>query len=355
MKKQNGITLIALIITIIVMLILVGVTINVALNGGLFSTTDDATRKTEKHSTYDQIVGAMKLTDNGNIKVKGTYDEIVKIFGDDKVEATNPESVDENTKEVTFEVRGKRGIYKYKITGTEIIIDPVEQPEEDQIITAIMAYKEQSALIMLDPESYDSEKECYRVKDNVTGLENLQNVEIYLGMGFALIHDPNTNKDYILLLDRSSNVLGIILQPEEKTITIREGIVALSNLEEFYLGELKDGYWFGGLEPVIGKPIDTGDFIIHNQGFENNAINAIILSDTEFFNGLDDSMSINSIVVDYLYVPVGFEETIWADMPEDRQFTFGGRDADDVDSLNKVTIDGQEYYELHWSELKDEK
>ena len=36
LKKQNGITLIALIITVIVMLILVGVTVNVALNGGLF-------------------------------------------------------------------------------------------------------------------------------------------------------------------------------------------------------------------------------------------------------------------------------------------------------------------------------
>ncbi len=42
MKKQNGITLIALIITIIVMLILVGVTVNVALNGGLFDTAKQA-------------------------------------------------------------------------------------------------------------------------------------------------------------------------------------------------------------------------------------------------------------------------------------------------------------------------
>ena len=36
MKKQKGITLIALIITIIVMLILVGVTVTTAINGGLF-------------------------------------------------------------------------------------------------------------------------------------------------------------------------------------------------------------------------------------------------------------------------------------------------------------------------------
>ena len=45
--SQRGITLIALIITIIVMLILVGVTINVALNGGLFSKAEEATTKTK--------------------------------------------------------------------------------------------------------------------------------------------------------------------------------------------------------------------------------------------------------------------------------------------------------------------
>ena len=46
-KENKGITLIALIITIIVMLILVGVTINVALNGGLFSKAEEATTKTK--------------------------------------------------------------------------------------------------------------------------------------------------------------------------------------------------------------------------------------------------------------------------------------------------------------------
>ena len=46
-QNQKGITLIALIITIIVMLILVGVTVNVALNGGLFSKAEDATTKTK--------------------------------------------------------------------------------------------------------------------------------------------------------------------------------------------------------------------------------------------------------------------------------------------------------------------
>ena len=59
MKKQNGITLIALIITIIVMLILVGVTINVALNGGLFKTTQLAADGTKKEAEKEQLLEAI--------------------------------------------------------------------------------------------------------------------------------------------------------------------------------------------------------------------------------------------------------------------------------------------------------
>ena len=48
LKKEKGITLIALIITIIVMLILVGVTVTTALNGNLFRIAYDAAKRTEE-------------------------------------------------------------------------------------------------------------------------------------------------------------------------------------------------------------------------------------------------------------------------------------------------------------------
>ena len=47
-KKNSGITLIALIITIIVMLILVAVTVTMAVNGGLFEQAGNAGRQTNK-------------------------------------------------------------------------------------------------------------------------------------------------------------------------------------------------------------------------------------------------------------------------------------------------------------------
>ena len=58
-NKENGITLIALIITIIVMLILVGVTINIALNGGLFQKAKIAADGTQKEVEREELIVAM--------------------------------------------------------------------------------------------------------------------------------------------------------------------------------------------------------------------------------------------------------------------------------------------------------
>ena len=64
-SKNNGITLIALIITIIVMLILVSVTISMAINGGLFEYAGRAVSETENAIDREQALA------NGGIEVDG--------------------------------------------------------------------------------------------------------------------------------------------------------------------------------------------------------------------------------------------------------------------------------------------
>ena len=59
MKTKNGITLIALIITIIVMLILVGVTVTAAINGGLFSSAKEAAKGTEIGREKEELTSAI--------------------------------------------------------------------------------------------------------------------------------------------------------------------------------------------------------------------------------------------------------------------------------------------------------
>ena len=80
-NKEKGITLIALIITIIVMLILVGVTINVALNGGLFEKTKNASGQTQlqtdKEALYSAVVAAMEI--DGRIDYIKLNQEAVKL------------------------------------------------------------------------------------------------------------------------------------------------------------------------------------------------------------------------------------------------------------------------------------
>ena len=68
---QKGITLIALIITIIVMLILVGVTINVALNGGLFDKAKNAGQLTQREVDKEYLLSLITgtLSNTGDLQI----------------------------------------------------------------------------------------------------------------------------------------------------------------------------------------------------------------------------------------------------------------------------------------------
>ena len=64
MKKNKGITLIALIITIIILLILVGVSINLAIKGDLFGSAEKAVNGTnakveEQQTAVDELMGEL--------------------------------------------------------------------------------------------------------------------------------------------------------------------------------------------------------------------------------------------------------------------------------------------------------
>ncbi len=107
MKKQNGITLIALIITIIVMLILVGVTVNVALNGGLFDAAKQAAsgmnmaQIREKAEMAKVVLIADTQTDSGVTANIPTYiDRLLKEFGVEETDTDGDNIIDVNDKYV---------------------------------------------------------------------------------------------------------------------------------------------------------------------------------------------------------------------------------------------------------------
>ena len=88
MRENNkGITLIALVITIIVMLILVGVTISMAVNGGLFDYAGKATGETKNELDKEQQLA------NGGVEVDGVwYSSINEYLNKDKEKISKTES-----------------------------------------------------------------------------------------------------------------------------------------------------------------------------------------------------------------------------------------------------------------------
>ena len=74
-KGEKGITLIALVITIIVMLILAGVSITMAVNGGLFNYARNAKVETERARDAEQELG--------NLEDGLDYDDLIDIYTDE--------------------------------------------------------------------------------------------------------------------------------------------------------------------------------------------------------------------------------------------------------------------------------
>lgn len=87
MKGQKGITLVALVITIIVMLILVGVSVTVAINGGLFEKARTGAQGTNEASKAESNLSNGELT----IKVNG---QNVQTSIDNVVDGTVPTSAE---------------------------------------------------------------------------------------------------------------------------------------------------------------------------------------------------------------------------------------------------------------------
>ena len=103
LKEQKGITLVALIITIIVMLILVGVTINVAVNGGLMGKAREARDKTQVQADKEQLMSI----------ALGTIDEATFLVNGEKLE-DELEEMEWGVEEITEEVEEQEVLVGYK-------------------------------------------------------------------------------------------------------------------------------------------------------------------------------------------------------------------------------------------------
>ena len=126
-KKEKGITLIALIITIIVMLILVGVTINVALNGGLFDKAKTAADKTQREADREELLSAILGTANN----RGDL-QIVSELGNNLPDGWNPPVQSENNEYLQCTSIKNNVFYVNKETGE--ILDKLPDEENNILV-----------------------------------------------------------------------------------------------------------------------------------------------------------------------------------------------------------------------------
>ena len=118
-KKNKGITLIALVITIIVMLILVAVTIQIAVNGGLFEYAGRAAGDTKNAIDEENNLSTGRVEIGGKTyeSMQEYLDSIREIESYDKTEKNSDETLKSNAK---YESDGKTAIIP---KGFKIIAD----------------------------------------------------------------------------------------------------------------------------------------------------------------------------------------------------------------------------------------
>lgn len=135
MKKETGITIVALVVTIVVMLILVGVSVTVSINGGLFNTTKESTYKTEvsqvKEALEEEIVqrkARKESVDNITIedldipnKIKDKYKDKLIIIGKDiYYDPVNIEKDNEETWLEDMDIIASTKLFTYNNNGDTI-------------------------------------------------------------------------------------------------------------------------------------------------------------------------------------------------------------------------------------------
>ena len=159
-RKEKGITLIALIITIIVMLILVAVTVAFAMNGGLFEKAKKGSADYERNAIGETILGSYVLDETGTLNIKLTAknakdtlktqeykDEDIKITYSDgtyandnlsgKILASNDNNllIASNTGVdadwAVIQVNAKTGVYYYELTKKPSTRELTKEEDEE--------------------------------------------------------------------------------------------------------------------------------------------------------------------------------------------------------------------------------
>ena len=228
MKKQRGITLIALIITIIVMLILVGVTVTVALDGGLFNTANHATRKMTMEQIKERaemirytLLAEIKSANNNVMGAKVKYiEKLKKEFGENNVTVIGNKVIIEDK-------------YDIKILNSNLDIEVEEHSDNVNLISFIYTtnnteINEKNYYVDIIFTINKNTDEEYDKNDlNLYIMQNGNRTEIgtNLSVGDTIEYSMDKNGEYQFILENGN---------KEK---VDFEILNIKNLEPYYEAE----------------------------------------------------------------------------------------------------------------------
>ena len=262
--RKNGITLIALIITIIVMLILVGVTINVALNGGLFDKAKTASDGTQKEVDREALISAVigTLNDDGTVNLTELQANLPDDFEysngiytntkNGKQYTVDPETgkVEENTSTppVTLPIAGTYNSYITNVSAVKAIILNNDGQTGKLIVQNGNAEVEQSITY-----EYDESNNAVTLDDMNFNFKTIGNNKILLifGNGMYMIYTTQGSSNIATLEGTYGE------EPDEETFTT-EGTFTNDNTTGKYC--IIDNYMYTQMEGNFYK-IDVTSFL----------------------------------------------------------------------------------------------
>ena len=225
-KKNSGITLIALVITIIVMLILVAVTISMAVNGGLFEYAGKAVGDTNNAMLAEQQLA------NGGIKVDGIWYDSIDDYLAKKPSTNQGENEEEGPVSIELSIAGTKVTTVPVPTGfthTEGTIDTgyVIQDEDGNEFVWVPVDKNQKITLKVE-----SEKDIQNIvlKDPMGEEIDLGLAEGNIGKSYNNTQiEPTYNGMYVVRVETEDGIV-------KEALTVRS-LYAIDTLNDWYISD----------------------------------------------------------------------------------------------------------------------
>ena len=202
------------------MLILVGVTINLATNGGLFEKSRTASKDTEQKKILEELIAMAEFDNDGKIDVNSLTEKVEAKYDGSTYDQTNSK----------LTVKGNKGEFYYKVTDTEIKIWEDNNSEDGTIPSG----EDEIVGKYIDIKAEIGESEEYEITDKkIISSEEDMNAEYSYDSENKIITFTNTTKKGETTSYRMK--MHFIKNDEGKTINI----IALPPVEDMNNEELR--------------------------------------------------------------------------------------------------------------------